>query len=228
MTPTSRFSATAPVLSPAVPLSPYGHTCSWPSVPVCRFFKLGHPQGRCHQGGLVGVHTGFTGLTLGPPSPNPNTSKSGTREPPGSKVIYGGLPTKPMWALVASSVPPAVPAHTLPEVHSPSGPAQIRTLLGTPGARQEPSGLGWPRCPHSGLARPLPGWAAPVPASSSSWPNCRTPFRRLMGGAGVGVGQGQGSRPSEPPCGVFPERPTSMGGWVAPSTWGSPARQRSI
>lgn len=27
-----------PNLSPAVPLSPYGHTCSWPSVPVWVFF----------------------------------------------------------------------------------------------------------------------------------------------------------------------------------------------
>lgn len=168
------------------------------------FFLIGSPQGRCHQGGLLGVHTGFTGLTLGPPSPPPNTSKLGTQ---GGNWKQSHLQRPSHKARVGpwSQLCPA----RCPSSHSPGDTFTLwpstdwdppENTGGTTGALR----AGLATLPPQGVCQP----AARTGLSCPRLPLLETTLLDVLkvvhGEAGIGVGQGQGSRSSEPPCSVFP------------------------
>lgn len=106
--PSPQVFSHCPSLSPAVPLSPYGHTCSRPSVPVWFFFNwVTHREdaiGEVYTWGSHGVHR----VDPGASRPHSKHFKSGTRG-----VNYLLLCTKPMWVLGASPVLLAVPSSAL-------------------------------------------------------------------------------------------------------------------
>lgn len=165
-------------------------------------------------------------MTLRPPSPTPNTSKSGTQKAPGSKAMYGGLHTKPVWVFGASSVPPAVPTHALWRYTHPL--AQHRSGPSREHQRHHSSR-------QAGLAMLPPRWAClPAARTGCSRPCLQRLVATLQDALQVVNGQGWDWGGSWPRVKAFRATlqrlslrcPQAWGDWVAPSTWGSTAQQK--
>lgn len=174
------------------------HVCSQTSDPVWGFENwVTHREVAVKKTCL-----GFTGLTPGLSAPPKHAQvwDSGSR-----------LEAKsPNESLAQSRVGPRGPAlsrgmsqpSALLDIHSPSGPAQVRTRLGTPQAPQRPRG--W--ASH--------GQPGPLPPPPTTWMGCPHPWLQLLTATlqdGLVRGRGWdwgGSekrvRPSGSPCSPFP------------------------